>query len=158
MRGGVYQRSVAKFIVPGWGDKVNFDIGFTCTDLPGYIGWRAGTTTLCRSQLYPEFGYRYELCVRAAVVSWWWQNWKSGRRGCTVQQAIWWGFQCWSALYQKLNLCIPGKGIVRPQSQLPTFLCLWTTYVFPGSVYIFGCSKIDRPILETYKSLTDIWV
>jgi hypothetical protein len=26
---------------------------------------------------------------------------------------------------------------------------------FPGSVHIFGCSKIDRPIQEIYKSLTD---
>jgi hypothetical protein len=25
-------------------------------------------------------------------------------------------------------------------------------------VYIFGCSKIDRPILQIYKSLKDIWV
>jgi hypothetical protein len=29
-------------------------------------------------------------------------------------------------------------------------------YVFPGLVHIFGCSKIDRPILEIYRSLTDI--
>ncbi len=34
----------------------------------------------------------------------------------------------------------------------------WAIYIFPGSVHIFGCSKIDRPILETYKSLTDIRV
>jgi hypothetical protein len=27
--------------------------------------------------------------------------------------------------------------------------------LFPGSVHIFGYSKIDRPILEIYKSLTD---
>jgi hypothetical protein len=27
--------------------------------------------------------------------------------------------------------------------------------MFPGSVHIFGCSKIDRPILEIYKPLTD---
>ncbi len=29
-------------------------------------------------------------------------------------------------------------------------------YNFPELVHIFGCSKIDRPILEIYKSLTDI--
>jgi hypothetical protein len=29
-------------------------------------------------------------------------------------------------------------------------------YIFPGLVYIFGCSKIDRPILEIYKSPPDI--
>ncbi len=33
---------------PEWGDKVDYGIG-----LSGYIGWRAGTTTLCRSRLYP---------------------------------------------------------------------------------------------------------
>jgi hypothetical protein len=52
---------VAKFIVPDWGDK-----GDSGTVLlyrpPGYIGWRAGTTTPSQNQLYPpfrnyEFGY-----------------------------------------------------------------------------------------------------
>ncbi len=31
-------------------------------------------------------------------------------------------------------------------------------YIFPGSVHIFGCSKMYSRILEIYKSLTDIWV
>jgi hypothetical protein len=43
---------VAKFIVPDWGNKVNSGIGFR-TGPPGFIGWRAGTTTLCQSRLYP---------------------------------------------------------------------------------------------------------
>jgi hypothetical protein len=37
---------VAKFIVPNWGDKVVSGIGLS------YIGWQAGTTSLCKSQLH----------------------------------------------------------------------------------------------------------
>jgi hypothetical protein len=42
--------SVAKFIVPDWGDIVNSGCR---TGLPAYLAWRAGTTTICQSQLYP---------------------------------------------------------------------------------------------------------
>jgi hypothetical protein len=28
-------------------------------------------------------------------------------------------------------------------------------YIFPGSVWLFGCNKIGRPILGIYKYLTD---
>ncbi len=41
---------------------------------------------------------------------------------------------------------------------ITTFVWLRPNYIFPGSVHIFGCSKIDGPILEIYQSLTDIWV
>jgi hypothetical protein len=44
------------------------------------------------------------------------------------------------------------RGIARPQSLFP-HSCVF--YIFPGSVHIFSCSRIDRPILGTYKSLTD---
>ncbi len=40
---------------------------------------------------------------------------------------------------------------------IPTFMYLWAIYIFQGSVCLFGCSKIDRPILGIYKSLTDTW-
>jgi hypothetical protein len=45
-------KSVAKFIVPDWRDKAHSGIGGR-TGLPGNIGWRADTISLCRSQLYP---------------------------------------------------------------------------------------------------------
>jgi hypothetical protein len=38
------------------------------------------------------------------------------------------------------------------------FMFLWAIYIFPGSVCLFGCSKIGRPILGIYKSLTDKWM
>ncbi len=37
-------------------------------------------------------------------------------------------------------------------------MCPWASYIFPGSIRIFPCSRIGRPILEIYKYLTDIWV
>jgi hypothetical protein len=57
----------------------------------------------------------------------------------------------------EVHLCIPFLGIARPQSQFP-LSCVGEqfTYIFPGSVHIFRCTKIERPILEIYKSLTDI--
>ncbi len=47
------------------------------------------------------------------------------------------------------------------ENPISTVIFLFGNYMiyrFPGSVHIFGCSKIDSPILEIYKSLTDIWV
>jgi hypothetical protein len=37
------------------------------------------------------------------------------------------------------------------------FIHLWAIYIFLGSLYIFCCSQIGRPIVGVYKSLTDIW-
>ena len=31
---------------------------------------------------------------------------------------------------------------------IPTFMSLWAIYIFPGSVCLFGCSKIYRPIMR----------
>jgi hypothetical protein len=50
-----------KFILSDWGEKLTL-VQDCRTGPPGYIVWRAGTTTLCWSQLYPpvrdyEFGY-----------------------------------------------------------------------------------------------------
>ncbi len=48
-------------------------------------------------------------------------------------------------------LCIPRNcAALFP---IPTFTYLWAIYIFPGSVCLFGCRKIGRPILGIYKSL-----
>jgi hypothetical protein len=41
---------------------------------------------------------------------------------------------------------------------ISTFLCLWAAYKFPGSDPISSCSRIDRPIVGIYESLTDTWM
>ena len=38
---------------------------------------------------------------------------------------------------------------------ISTCMCLSEIYIFPGSVHIFFCSRIDRPIMGIYKSFTD---
>ncbi len=41
---------------------------------------------------------------------------------------------------------------------ISTFMYLWAIYIFPGSVCLFCCSQIGRPVLGIYKSFTDTWM
>ncbi len=42
--------------------------------------------------------------------------------------------------------------------QISKFICLWAIYILLGSVHIFSCSRIGRPILGIYNLLTDTWM
>jgi hypothetical protein len=56
---------------------------------------------------------------------------------------------------RKSGLYIPRNETARPRSQfLHSCNCERFIY-FQGSVCLFGCSKLGRPILGMYKSLTD---
>ncbi len=53
----------------------------------------------------------------------------------------------------KIRLCIPRKWKCAASFPIPTFMYLWAVNTFPGSVCLFDCRKIGRPILGIYKSL-----
>ncbi len=38
------------------------------------------------------------------------------------------------------------------------FMCLWASFIFPESVFLFFCSRIGRPVVGIYKRLTDTWM
>jgi hypothetical protein len=62
-----------------------------------------------------------------------------------------------STLQQKSHLCIP-EGTARPQTQFPQS-CVYEWFIYSQlSVHLFSCSKIGRPIMGIYKSLTDTWM
>ncbi len=61
-------------------------------------------------------------------------------------------------LQRNTHLCIPRKGIAWPQSQFPhSCVCERFMYSRIGSVNIFSCIRIGKPIVGIYKSLADTW-
>jgi hypothetical protein len=55
----------------------------------------------------------------------------------------------------KIQVMYSQKWTCAASFPIPTVMYLGAIYIFPGLVSLFGCSKIGRPILGIYKSLTD---
>ncbi len=55
------------------------------------------------------------------------------------------------ALKRTSHLRIPRKAIAWPSVRIFTLMCLWAIYMFAGSVPIFSCSRIGRPMVGIYK-------
>ncbi len=61
-------------------------------------------------------------------------------------------------LYRKSDVCIPRNETAWHCSQF-LHSCIYERFIiFPGSVCLFGCSKISRPTMGIYKSPIDIWM
>ncbi len=65
---------------------------------------------------------------------------------------------CAFALYTlpKIRFICSQKWNCVSSFPIHTIMYLWAIYIFTGSVCLFGCSKIGRPILVIYKSLRDM--
>ncbi len=50
----------------------------------------------------------------------------------------------------KIRFIYSHKWSCTASFPIPTFMYIWAIYIFPGSVCIFGCSKIGKPILGIY--------
>jgi hypothetical protein len=61
------------------------------------------------------------------------------------------------ALQRRFKYVYSQKSNCAALFPISIFIHLWAIYIFPGSVHLFCCNQVGRPIVEMYKSVTDIW-
>ncbi len=84
------------------------------------------------------------LCPQFIVITIEWLSMTGERKKVTLQR--------------KSHLCIPRKEIARPQSQFRMHVSVSDLCIPRIGPNIFLCSRIGRPIVGIYKSLTDTWM
>jgi hypothetical protein len=81
---------------------------------------------------------------------------------CSRNPCVKWKIICVSVTYNctAKKIWITSSQKLNSAALFLMSLCihLWTIYIFPGSVYLFCCSQVGRPVVGIYKSLTDMWM
>ncbi len=67
-------------------------------------------------------------------------------------------YSCIYCTVPKFRVMYSQKWNCADSFPVPIFMFLWVIYIFPGSISLFGCRKIDKLILGIYKSPTDTWM
>ncbi len=68
---------------------------------------------------------------------------------------VWYRFYVFPEM-KLLGLIFPKQNYDVLSPNFPTFMHLWAIYTFPGSICLFCCSQIDRPILGIYINRSEV--
>ncbi len=133
-------------IQPGPGGPYHPNLGLGGPIIQPWAWWALSSISHSRPILYPSNNYTRYMTLQSNG----WGDWSS------ISEIK--GFEQYSlrdgmgTLHCKENwIYVYAEKELRGLSPNSTLMWLWAMYIFPGSVNIFGCSKIDRPILVCHE-------